>query len=74
MPDQVDFRPVQQPGYYYPPQPQQGADGMAVASLVLSLLWGAGILSVVAVIFGHVSLGPARDRIRGLKPGLRAGD
>lgn len=30
-------------------------DGYALASLVLSLLWLAGVGSVLAVIFGHLS-------------------
>ena len=45
----------QQPPYYPQPcyPPRQGADGLGVASFVLSLFWGLGFLSLLAVIFGH---------------------
>jgi Domain of unknown function (DUF4190)/Protein of unknown function (DUF2510) len=34
-----------------------GTNGMAVASMVLGIVWLNGIGSVLAVIFGHLSLG-----------------
>ncbi len=42
----------------YQPPPRTGANGYAIASFVLSLLWLGGIGSVLAVVFGHM----ARDR------------
>ena len=44
------------PGYwpYAPPRP--GANGMAIASMVLGILWIWWIGSILAVIFGHISL------------------
>jgi Domain of unknown function (DUF4190) len=44
-------------------------DGYAIASLVLSLVWLAGVGSVLAVIFGHISEQEAKRhgrRISGL--------
>lgn len=57
--------PVQPPGYGQPgtawgPPQQAGTDGLAIASLVLGIVWVAGIGSILAVVFGHV----ARRRIR----------
>lgn len=42
----------------YQPPPRPGANGYAIASFVLSLLWLGGIGSVLAIVFGHI----ARDR------------
>lgn len=51
----------------YPPQPygqppyvQRGTNGMAIASLVLGIVWVYWIGSVLALIFGYV----ARSQIR----------
>ena len=47
----------------YPPQyaPQPGTSGLAIASLVLGILWIYGIGSVLAVIFGAVALNKISD-------------
>lgn len=46
----------QQPTYNQPQQqPSATHDGMAIASLVLSLVWLWGLGSLLAVIFGHIS-------------------
>ncbi|HVV76528.1 MAG TPA: DUF4190 domain-containing protein [Mycobacteriales bacterium] len=52
------------PGYYGgPPGPAPWTtNGMAVASLILALLWMVGIGSVLAIIFGHVSRRQMRKR------------
>lgn len=34
-----------------------GTNGLAVASLVLGIIWLCGLGSILAVIFGHVALG-----------------
>ena len=54
----------QQPGQspYAPPAPQRRTNGLAVASLVLGFLGfvTCGFTSILAVVFGHVSLGQIR--------------
>jgi hypothetical protein len=54
-----------QPGYWqqpagYPPgayqQAQPATDGLAIASMVLGIVWALWIGSILAVIFGHVAL------------------
>ena len=61
--------PYQQPGYGYPPQPTPTkTNGLAVASLVLGLTGfiTCGFTSLLAIVFGHVSLGQIkRDRTDG---------
>ncbi|MCF2530158.1 DUF4190 domain-containing protein [Yinghuangia soli] len=48
----------QQPGYGgYGYGPQPGTNGMAIASLVLSIVCLSGVGSVLGVIFGHIALG-----------------
>lgn len=42
-------------------RPQARNNRMAVASLVLSLLWLFGLGSVLAVVFGHVALRQIRE-------------
>jgi len=44
-----------QPGPYQQVQPQR-TDGFAIASLVLGIVWVLWIGSILAVIFGHISL------------------
>lgn len=54
------------PGYVLPvgycvPQPSSGAGmGLAIASLVLGILWLYWLGSILAVIFGHIALAQAR--------------
>jgi len=49
----------QQPGYPAPAYQPAGTNGLAVASMILGILGfvTCGLTSVLAVIFGHVSLG-----------------
>lgn len=57
--------PPSQPPYGYPPQAQVvhhhynsgRTSGLAIASLVLGIVWVYWIGSILAVIFGHVALG-----------------
>ncbi|MDQ1602221.1 MAG: hypothetical protein QOE01_66 [Actinomycetota bacterium] len=51
-------------GYGYPPQPQP-TNGLAVASLVLGILWLFWLGSLLAVIFGHIALSQIRRRGEG---------
>jgi hypothetical protein len=37
-------------------------NGMAVAALVLGILWGYGVLSLLAIIFGMIGRKQTRDR------------
>ena len=64
-----DYAPVAQvapppPGYALA-APGQGTNGFAIASLVLGILWGYGLLSVLAIIFGAVGLKQTRERNQG---------
>lgn len=47
------------PSYYanqpYPYAPARPTNGLAIASLVLGLVWCFGLGSLLAVIFGHVA-------------------
>jgi hypothetical protein len=52
-------------GKWYPPQPPaapvaQTTNGLAVASMVLGILWLFWIGSILAIIFGHISLGQSK--------------
>lgn len=44
-------------GYAYAPGAQVGTNGLAIASMVLGILWLWWVGSVLAVVFGHISLG-----------------
>jgi hypothetical protein len=48
-----------QPRYAAPAQP---TNGLAVAALVLGIVWAFWIGSVLAIVFGHVALGQIRQR------------
>jgi hypothetical protein len=65
-------RPVQSPGvppygqqpygYGYPYSPPQRTNGMAIASMVLGILWIYWIGSILALIFGYVARTQIRER------------
>jgi hypothetical protein len=44
---------------FHPPQP---TNGLAVAALVLGIVWAFWIGSALAIVFGHVALGQIRQR------------
>jgi Domain of unknown function (DUF4190) len=59
--------PQPAPTVYYPPPayvaypapvpaPARSTNGMAIASLVLGLLWLYGVGSILAIVFGHVAM------------------
>src|SRR3954452_10189320 len=57
--------PQPAPTVYYPPPayvaypapaPARPKNGMAIASLVLGLLWLYGVGSILAIVFGHVAM------------------
>jgi hypothetical protein len=53
---QPGYHPAyQQPGFY-PAAVQRPTDGLAIASLVLGIVWVSWVGSILAVIFGHISL------------------
>ncbi len=61
------YAPPMDPGYGYPPGgplygyvPVQKTNGLAVASLVCSLVWLGGLGSILAIVFGFV----ARSQIK----------
>jgi hypothetical protein len=47
-------------GYGYPVAAPPGTSGLAIASLVLGIVWIYGIGSLLAVIFGHIARGQVR--------------
>ncbi len=57
------------PQYYYPPGGARPTNGLAIASLVLSIIWLAGLGSLLAITFGIV----ARRQIRS-SAGRQGGD
>jgi Domain of unknown function (DUF4190) len=53
-------------GYGYTPYaPSRGTNGLAIASLVLGILWLEWIGAILAVIFGHIALGQIKQRQQG---------
>lgn len=57
------YQPAGAP-YGGPARPQK-TNGMAIASLVLGILWLSGLGSLLAVIFGHISKKQIRERLEG---------
>ena len=58
---------LQQPGYppyggYPAYPPQRGTNGLAIASLVLGILWLYWIGSILALVFGYVARRQIRER------------
>jgi uncharacterized protein DUF4190 len=60
QPPQYQPGPYQQPYPYQPYGPPRPTNGLAVASMVLGILWVYWIGSILALVFGYV----ARDQIR----------
>jgi len=54
--------PPQQP---YPYPVVRPTSGLAVASLVLGIVWIWGIGSILAVVFGHIALSETKDGRKG---------
>lgn len=50
-----------QPPVVYVQQPSRGTSGLAIASLVLGILWIGGLGALLAVIFGAIGLKQTRD-------------
>jgi len=53
-----------QPGYampYVSIAPQQKTSGLAIASMVLGIVWLGWLGSLLAVIFGHIALSQTKD-------------
>ncbi len=48
------------------PAPRPGVNGLAIAALVCGILWGCGLLSVVAVVLGIIAI---RQTRHGAQPG-----
>jgi len=59
--------PMGQPPYPYPYPYQQtiGTNGLAIASMVLGILWIYWIGSVLALVFGYVARNQIRERNQG---------
>lgn len=58
----------QQPAGQYPPAAAPTTNGLAVASLVLGIVWCYWVGSILAVVFGHLALGQIKK-----DPGRQAG-
>ena len=55
--------PYGQPyGYGYPYVPPQRTNGMAIASMVLGILWLYWIGSILALVFGYIARNQIRER------------
>ena len=54
------FQPY--PGYYVMPVPAPRTNPLAIASLVLGILWLWWVGSILAVIFGHIALSQMKKR------------
>ena len=52
-----------QPPYMYVQQP--GTNGLAIASMVLGILWIYWVGSILALIFGYIARGQIRQRGQG---------
>ena len=55
----------QQPPFGYPPNLARATNGMAIASMVLGILWLYWIGSVLALVFGYVARAQIRQRNEG---------
>ena len=61
QPPYLQYPPPQQPyPYPYPYPPARTTNGMAIASMVLGIVWVYWIGSVLALIFGYVALNEIR--------------
>ena len=54
-----DYQPGPYPQHYTQPQP---TNGLAVAALVLGIVWAFWIGSALAIVFGHVALGQIKTK------------
>lgn len=60
--------PISEQPYAPPPYPYPAGrptSGLAVAALVLGIVWVWGVGSILAVIFGHVALAETKDGRKG---------
>ena len=55
-------QPYGQPPYGYPYAPPQRTNGLAIASMVLGILWLYWIGSILALVFGYVARKQIRER------------
>jgi uncharacterized membrane protein len=65
--------PPSAPYGYTPYAPAPGTNGLAIASLVLGILWLYWIGSILAIIFGFVAMGQIKQRNQGGKGLATAG-
>jgi Na+/proline symporter len=55
--------PYYQPPYYQmPAAPHKTTNGLAIASMVLGIVWIYWVGSILALVFGYVALGQIRQR------------
>lgn len=64
QPPYQQYPPPQQPPYpypqYHPYPPARSTNGMAIASMVLGIVWVYWVGSILALIFGYVALNEIR--------------
>jgi hypothetical protein len=54
--------PYGQPPYGYPYAPPQRTNGMAIAAMVLGILWLYWVGSILALVFGYIARNQIRER------------
>jgi len=59
------YPPPYPPPYPYPAYVNPGTNGLAIAALVLGILWLYWVGSILAVIFGHIALSQIRHTGQG---------
>jgi hypothetical protein len=59
------YPPPYPPPYPYPAYATPGTNGLAIAALVLGILWLYWVGSILAVIFGHIALSQIRHSHQG---------
>jgi len=59
------YPPPYPPPYPYPAYAAPGTNGLAIAALVLGILWLYWVGSILAVIFGHIALSQIRHSHQG---------
>jgi hypothetical protein len=64
-PYQGPYQAPYQPAYFQPAPPGQRTNGLAIASLILGIVWLSWIGSILALIFGYIALGQIKKQHEG---------
>lgn len=57
---QAPYQQPYQPPYQQPPWQNRGTNGLAIASMVVGILWLYWVGSILALIFGYIARGQIR--------------